>query len=396
MLDGKEQGARFELLFSLLWIVAVLPKYMQLALLLSVLIYLFHKTEWKIRLDSFSSLIVSYIGVYLVSITLATASIGGIGRCLAAINNAMTWVIAVFFYAIYSNAQVCMAKIYKACFTNILVMFFLAVYAKCSFEKGNDAFAIPVIGQLYAREWPSYRFSAFLDYPTLVVAIILLVMPGALCYLLSKGCKWASLLIAIYLVANGFSLYYSYSRSGYVLYALGAIGVLVSCLITDKRIRILVPVFGILIILILMCTPLIQSVVGKLLSLREGSNNSRMIIYTETFQAFCRKPIIGCGIKEASSIGYPKGSHCTYLGFLYKTGILGTVCVLSAFAQKIAELVRIFFREKKEMVICAIFLLLVFAFAIFEDLDGADWLLCVFFACLGFASNPKNRVTKNI
>ena len=56
----------------------------------------------------------------------------------------------------------------------------------------------------------------------------------------------------------------------------------------------------------------------------EGSVNSRLNIYVQTFENFLRRPIFGWGTeRDVIGLSYPLGSHSYYLGILYKQGAIG-------------------------------------------------------------------------
>tara|TARA_B100001758_G_scaffold247953_1_gene269037 strand:+ start:23651 stop:24955 length:1305 start_codon:yes stop_codon:yes gene_type:complete len=56
----------------------------------------------------------------------------------------------------------------------------------------------------------------------------------------------------------------------------------------------------------------------------EGSANTRMKIYTQTFINFLERPFFGWGTeRDSSNLAYPLGSHSYYLGTLYKQGVVG-------------------------------------------------------------------------
>ena len=66
---------------------------------------------------------------------------------------------------------------------------------------------------------------------------------------------------------------------------------------------------------------------GQYASAREGSNATRGNIYSASIEkAFAESPLIGMGIKDLSPYDLiPYGSHSTYVGFFYKTGIIGLI-----------------------------------------------------------------------
>tara|TARA_B100001758_G_C18281876_1_gene542079 strand:- start:311 stop:1042 length:732 start_codon:yes stop_codon:yes gene_type:complete len=62
----------------------------------------------------------------------------------------------------------------------------------------------------------------------------------------------------------------------------------------------------------------------------EGSANTRMSIYIQTFSAFLERPFFGWGTeRDIKGLAYPLGSHSYYLGILYKQGVFGFLVFVS-------------------------------------------------------------------
>ena len=87
---------------------------------------------------------------------------------------------------------------------------------------------------------------------------------------------------------------------------------------------------------------------------------------------------------------YPLGSHCTYLGILYKAGILGGISAAIGFATAIIMIIRKSLKSKDcfaLLIVCLTALLMLF-FAV-EDIDGADWLIVLAFTEVSLYLCPK-------
>ena len=93
------------------------------------------------------------------------------------------------------------------------------------------------------------------------------------------------------------------------------------------KISILVVVFLLcsLFLLWLQHSGILYQIIDLLLYSRgEGSANTRMKIYIQTFNSFLERPIFGWGTeRDVKGLAYPLGSHSYYLGTLYKQGIVG-------------------------------------------------------------------------
>ena len=64
-----------------------------------------------------------------------------------------------------------------------------------------------------------------------------------------------------------------------------------------------------------------------------GSVDARSAVYRSTVSGFLERPLLGWGTeRDIPGQRYPAGSHSTYLGVLYKHGLVGFVCLLGVLA----------------------------------------------------------------
>ena len=89
------------------------------------------------------------------------------------------------------------------------------------------------------------------------------------------------------------------------------------------------------------------------------------------------------GIKDAlAGDVYPYGSHSSYLGYFYKTGIVGGILYLLSFLLKSMGLIGWKINTSwKDVFRFSFFCVLVWM--ILEDLDGVNWSICLFYAYMG-------------
>jgi len=131
----------------------------------------------------------------------------------------------------------------------------------------------------------------------------------------------------------------------------------------------------------------IYDTIMSIVNMREGSNNTRMSIYLNSIEmALYRNPFIGVGIKDYVN-GFPLGSHCTYIGVFFKTGLIG----LGLFMFIILLLTEKILKSKESRFVKFIFLYFA-VFFIFEDLDGANWLITMFFTFTAYYLNSNKEV----
>ena len=113
--------------------------------------------------------------------------------------------------------------------------------------------------------------------------------------------------------------------------------------------------------------------VYSLATLRESSTATRTNIYMDSLSVMWNNsPLLGCGIKVMRG-NYPLGSHSTWIGFLYKTGIIGTVFAVAGIGKIYCLMVK-----RSDRLFALYYGLLLFMLCV-EDLDGADWILILFF-----------------
>lgn len=393
-----------EIFLKWLWVIIILPKMAQFAvLILSVFIIMLNSSSTKTKLDSFAKLTIVYSMIHLFSIAINAFDSASISRIAAGINTALIWVVAALFYSFVSSNDISIQDTSKYCFRNHLILILFFIVARILYYCGKTSYYLPVLGNvLFWQEGNYSRFTAFMEYPTLVVPFTLLMMPGTLYFVYKStvgrfGKKIAAVVVIIYYVISFLPIYVCYSRMGYVLYLLTF-----ACLILfwmrshlgnqSWKILFSLTVFGVCILMVLFLRT-DMGILDKLLSMREGSNSTRMIIYRESFEHFSNKPILGCGIKEISSVELPLGSHSTYIGLLYKTGIIGTLVICTAFAGKIKEYIKAIIRIKRLNMykVLSLFLAMIFVFALLEDLDGVDWLICLFYSLIGIQKSMSKQ-----
>lgn len=377
--------------FLLLWPIILLPKSLQLLLLLGLGVML---AAFKIKnANKIFILICMYSGVHLVSIVV-NSLIGDyeLSRIAAAVNTAVIWIGAALLYEYYRTTKMDVQAFLKICFWNENVMLLLLLlYLFLAYVRKIESFTMPVINTIfYGYDWPLYRFWGLMEYPTLIGGFSLLTVPFACLYIWMKTKKFVG--VILYYVCSFLPVYFAFSRNGYVLYfAIFCVCILAVFVHTFQKheaytVCLISAGVGIA------CVPVILSffsgILDKLLSMREGSGSARGEIYAASLQAFYESPLLGKGIKGLNEMFLPLGSHCSYIGYLYKTGILGTICIMIVF---ICIAMKVWKNNKGiyHRLMC-IFLYGVLAYCIFEDLDGANWLVCLFFAVAGILENKEN------
>ena len=181
------------------------------------------------------------------------------------------------------------------------------------------------------------RIYSFFDNPNAFAGILVMAMPLTYALILNAETKYGRAAAVVSLVLCGLALVQTYSRGGWIGFA---VTVVVFVLFWNWR---LIPV---LIIVGLCCLPILpQSVINRILTIGhkgDGSTNYRMAIYGAAFRLLKKYWIQGVGLgsnvlhntfKQFPPMyngAYPVHTHCLYLQILAETGILGLLTFLAA------------------------------------------------------------------
>lgn len=375
-------------LFGLLWILVLLPKEGQFVVFTAIVAWWTVKNRQFIRVNKITLCFLAYAGIHLISIIVAVITRDyTFGRIAAALNTCGIWVLAIWITGIISQSgNIDINRIGKYCMINLTILFVIfAITFFCPniyFFNGLERRLSWTWDLLLSGE--TTRFIGFFEYPALISFFVLLQFPWAFKYLSDSRHKWSCLvLIPMTLVP----VFMTYSRMGILVNSVMIFAALNYYVLknglTVKRLLI---IYGILFLLALVCVVIkideFSALAYKILHVRPGSNSDRMRIYTETINRISETSwIIGAGIKEMNSAGvYPLGSHCTYLGILFKAGILGGICFLAGLVGTVVSAVRETLKSKNIFkVFTIIMLVLIIAFCLLEDIDGSNWLLVIVF-----------------
>ncbi len=371
-------------LFRFLWVIVLLPKEGQFAAFAVLVIWWSVKNRQFIRIDRITVWFLAYAGFHLISIIIAVVTRDySAGRIAAAINTCFIWILAVWIAGIVSQAEKTdINRIGKYCTINLTILFVLFIITV--FFTGFHIFNGLEVRTAWTWDLLSSgettRFIGLFEYPALLSFFVLLQFPFAFKYLSESKYKWSCLgLIPMTLLP----VFMTYSRMGILVNAImvfAAVNYLI--LRSGVPVRKLLAVYGIMILLFLALVVIrlddFLELAYRILHVRPGSNSDRMRIYSETIKRLSETSwIIGAGIKEMNSAGvYPLGSHCTYLGIIFKTGILGAVCFAAGLLGITVSFVKETVESKEAFrILITVMLALLMLFCILEDIDGADWLL---------------------
>lgn len=388
------------LLFSLIWPILLLPKELQFFLLL--LVALFALKKHKIYFDLLSFFLVSYVVVYAFSVFVNMWFFSSEWiRLVAAFNSLGSWVVAVLFYLLFKNSHVNMRKFIRMGFINYLVLLTLWAVSMLVFSLTGLA-DVSILGRtLYYSETFNQevvaRFVGLMEYSNLIVMFCLFFYPLYFLHIRRQSSKWVQIVL---LTLGVLPLVSSYSRSGYLVFgaAITVAAVYYGYHSVSRDVFFFAAFFALAVVLVVFYTSdlheRIQLQVEELATAREGSNDSREIIVTESIDRTQKdSPIVGMGVKDTSSIGYPLGSHSTFLGFFYKTGTIGLLLGTAIFVLINAKILLL--KPHRDRTLMGIFIFVMPFVFIVEDMDGANWLICLYFAWVAVLFNDRNWKTSN-
>ena len=172
-----------------------------------------------------------------------------------------------------------------------------------------------------------FRVSSFFLYSTMFSSALAITLPIALFLRnINKGIK--NFFYTLSVVIMGLALLFT---TGRVAIMAILVGYVLFRFISIRSSAIKFSIVGIgfivcsLFLLWLEQTGILYQIIDLLLYSRgEGSANTRMKIYIQTFNSFLERPIFGWGTeRDVKGLAYPLGSHSYYLGTLYKQGVVG-------------------------------------------------------------------------
>lgn len=368
-----------------LFVIVILPKYIQEAVFIFVLFYLISKNHFVLKINkSVLPFFIVFI-IHVFSITVNCISDFTIQRVIAALNTASLWFLgsAIYSYIVESKTEVDVDRINKYMFHNLIIlvaMSILMLVLNLLNVRNIVVFSRALIGSDWIDGVQSTRLMAFMEYSNLISLFYFLCFPFACAHVKQCNKLWMKIILFLSILP----VLLNKSRIGIILSILNIIICLPTIFSNSKKSKYFIVSIGGLLVLffVFMNSSEIMAKVVHLLNSREGSTNMRTIIYQKSVEKALQSPIIGCGIKEF--IGdFPLGSHSTIIGLFYKTGIIGLLFGIIGFISLIKGIIK-----KHNKIFLFSFACLFIMFFI-EDLDGANWFAVTFFIMMGIFKRGK-------
>lgn len=388
------------LLLKYLWVLALLPKAVQFtALFLGVSVVLFCKrrdvANYRIPGPALCFFGMALVQLFSIMAQCALANVET-ERLLAAFNTMSVWIIGALFYLYSTDGDWTPAearKLVKYAVIDIVILFAIYLFSLTTDENvvSLGGYQLILRRRDYLESGTTTRFNGLME--TVLGPSHLYCILAPLVVLFGQLDKKRLTLAFAVIVAGYFAVMETHSRIG--LLVAGAVCVVSLAYLLARVDAISEPVKVTLFLGVAACflfaivgADSIANYLDGLLNSRQGSNTARFSIYRESLAAvFTQSPLIGIGVKYDMPSGFPYGSHCTYIGVLYKTGIIG-------FAFFLAGLYGVFAGIYRTLKYCGwaktllLVPLLYLAFLTFGDIDGTDWGICLAFSVWGLLSNP--------
>lgn len=398
-------GIRHVELYALkyFWLIVILPKTLQFVVLFlfaAMLIISNRKTIVRQRLGLGIIFIMLGSAVHCFSILFqCVQGVIDVKRLLAAINTMSIWLVALTLYGACINAQFKFNDrrlIYRYTFMNYIILGIIyivyLILPKNTISLGPLELSLSMAD--YLESGVSARFVGLFDTALGIGHFYCISAPLLVLYA-SENERHSALLSVITLFAGYFFVLQTNSRIGIVVCGVICVVAVSYIMCTSneyKEIFFCIAIVLLLVLLVVAALNLssITEYVIDLFNSRAGSNRARFQIYEQSLRMVMNEsPLMGLGIKY-TVVGNPAplGSHCTYIGFLYKTGIIGAFFFLVGLFS-IFEGCRKAFRKAGRTTCPVVVAMLYMIFLVFADLDASNIQICLAFSTWGIMSNPR-------
>lgn len=366
-------------IFKYLMLIALSPKIFQLFLFFALSLLILKSKKFKLKLGVVEISVLVFIFSYFVSILLNIFTEYSSYRFFATVNNLVVWILVVIFYNYYSTINLDIKKIGKYLSFNILILFIFSVI-----HIFNPPYFFNIIISIidYVGGVSKYRFIAGFEYSNLVVTFYLVCIIFLYNYL-TNCLQLNNLFVSVCLLASISPVYFSNSRIGIILAFILTVVLFLNLYNIRYKILFVITFIPFLVFVFLEYNTIIEKI-NELIWAREASSITRFGLYKESFDVYLETTLLfGNGIKTMYQ-NVPLASHSTYLGTLFKSGLIGLIALISSFLNMVKNTLKISGRDRN---IYIVFFLLIFTYFLFEDIDGSNWSVILMFSMFGIFTN---------
>lgn len=374
-----------------LFILILMPKNIQFFVILALLFY-FIIINKKILFFNGTTFCFILVGVIqLVSIWINSLGNHDASRIIASLNTCLIWILSGLIFGYVMSGNYNKEKINKLAFYNMMGLIILSIiyviFPKELLLKIN-LFDRRIVGIDWLYGLKSYRFMGFMEYSNLVVLLCLLLFPFSFQYLKNRNAN--KFLLIIFDLLSSLPAIKTNSRMGIMLFIVITLIMLINTIVKDKKLIKLFYFIIFPVILVLVFANFqgqISNKINNLMNSRADSTSQRTIIYQKSIEKTINGHLIlGCGIKDMTG-EYPLGSHSTYIGLFYKTGLIGLIVGIIGFIRILISLIK----NKIESVYILFYIGLL-SMLLIEDIDGTNWFIFLFVVLYGTIVSRRKKV----
>ena len=390
-----------------LWVLVLLPKTLQLPICLYFVIRARMACGAKLKFNHMALFLLFGSCVQAVAV-LSQVLLGATdtARIYAAINTCCLWFIGVEIYALAVAEQWNDYEIRR--FGKLLLFNFAVLSSLYLLSVVTNIKTISLMGMNYNLVGADYiefafgsgdlsqRFRGFMGTALAPSHLFLISMP--ICVVTyRKGLKRPLVCVCL-CVITFVAIIETHSRSGVIFCFICLVTSIAYWAVTSKKYsKILKTAVMIAVCIAIMIVLFhfndINTFLTNLMNSRAGSNRVRFQMYEASInKVLSESPLIGIGIKYLIN-SIPYGSHCTYIGLLYKSGILGTIFFTLGFIGLHRRLYKSCKRYDSGWLIY-ICCLAYFGFLLFADLDSSDWTITLAFLVWGALTAMRDCTVK--
>lgn len=389
----KNQNDLDYFIFKWLWLIILLPKPVQLVVFITIIYLLISRNGYKVSFDyaAMAMCMLAVVHSFAILYNIALFEPEFI-RCIGAINTMLLWPVTALYVAYYRGAEINIFTIGKHCTRNLCIMLILALVAAVmyyAFQMEEFVlFGRKLFVTTYLTGDATIKFFGFNDFSNINLFYIMLNLMLSLPYLHQTK---RSAVIGVLVIAS-FEVFLIHSRAGMCIFSVSVLfGFLDTVMRKYKNMLLLMIMLLGMMVVIVAYKEINEAFTSTIVYGNEDSTLYRIeLLTTSVIKTWDISPLCGMGIKEVFRPGEAfvayLGSHSTYVGFFYKTGILGVILGAYIFIRMNLTSIKQSDKNKNIRMMLMFLVSFIILFAI-EDIDGTNWSIFIYFTVLSILSN---------